>query len=290
MRKPSVGIVPEGLPVISLLALATLACAMLRCGVGAAICFLLCAFAVSFFRNPDRVVNDEKEAAVSPADGRIVAIRPRQEPFSGQTRQCVSIFMNVFNVHVNRAPVGGLVTGIRYHEGKFINASLDKASEGNERCAWEMMDEEGDRWTFVQIAGLIARRIVPWAERGDTLGRGQRFGMIRFGSRVDLYLPEDYTPVCRPGQRVFAAQTVLARKGAPEDFGMTAAQAEEAMAPAEADTPPEDAARAATPEDGDPETTPGGNAAATEEGGTPLEDVLRPTDSGQEAGDAPQKE
>lgn len=286
MRKPSVGIVPEGLPVISLLALATLACAMLRCGVGAAIFFLLCAFAVSFFRNPDRVVNDEKEAAVSPADGRIVAIRPRQEPFSGQTRQCVSIFMSLFNVHVNRAPVGGLVTGIRYHEGKFINATLDKASEGNERCAWEMMDEEGDRWTFVQIAGLIARRIVPWAERGDTLGRGQRFGMIRFGSRVDLYLPEDYTPVCRVGQRVFAAQTVLARKGAPEDFGMAAARPEADITAAGEEA--EAATLAAAPEEGVQEANAGGNAAMTEEAGSHREDP--DAAPGQDAGEARQKE
>jgi len=130
--------------------------------------------------------------------------------------------MNVFNVHVNRCPVGGTVTDVRYHPGKFINASFDKASEHNERCAWRMTDEEGKPWTFVQIAGLVARRIVPHAEQGDVLVRGQRFGMIRFGSRVDLYLPEGYDSAVHIGQTVLAGQSVLARRVEPQTAGSTA--------------------------------------------------------------------
>ena len=217
MRKPSVGIVPEGLPVIALFALATIVCAMLGWKCLAVICFVLCGFGCSFFRNPERVVNADKDVATSPADGKIVAIATRPQPFSGEPCQCISIFMNVFNVHVNRVPVSGVITAIRYHEGKFVNASLDKASEGNERCAWEETAEDGEVWAFVQIAGLVARRIVPWAERGDALKRGERFGLIRFGSRVDLYLPSAYTPTCKLGQKVFAGQSVVARKGSLEE-------------------------------------------------------------------------
>ena len=108
--------------------------------------------------------------------------------------------------------VTGTVTGVRYWPGKFLNAAWDKASTDNERCAWQMKDEKGTVWTFVQIAGLIARRIVPHAEQGDQLKRGQRFGMIRFGSRVDVYLPADYNPAVSIGDQVFAGQTVLAKK------------------------------------------------------------------------------
>jgi phosphatidylserine decarboxylase len=120
--------------------------------------------------------------------------------------------MNVFNVHVNRMPVAGRIARISYFGGKFLNASFDKASTDNERNAVLVEDAEGKTWTMVQIAGLIARRIISWAEEGDSLARGQRFGLIKFGSRVDLYLPSDYESVVRIGEKVFAGQTVLARK------------------------------------------------------------------------------
>jgi len=123
----------------------------------------------------------------------------------------VSIFMNVFSVHVNRSPVAGEVTDVRYHPGAFLNAAWDKASSDNERCAWQVRDQDGRDWTFVQIAGLIARRIVPHAELGDFLGRGQRMGMIRFGSRVDLYLPQGYDVCVSIGEAVFAGQSIVAR-------------------------------------------------------------------------------
>ena len=119
--------------------------------------------------------------------------------------------MNVFSVHVNRAPVAGTVEGIRYFPGAFVNAAFDKASTHNERCAYSMRDADGNPWTMVQIAGLIARRIVCRVDEGDALARGERYGMIRFGSRVDLYLPQGYVVATRIGEQVFAGQSVVAR-------------------------------------------------------------------------------
>ena len=120
--------------------------------------------------------------------------------------------MNVLNVHVNRSPVAGRVAAIAYHPGKYINAAFDKASTDNERCAYSLEDAAGASWTMVQIAGLVARRIVCRVDPGDSLDRGQRFGMIKFGSRVDLYLPEGYAPAVSIGQKVLAGQTVLAAR------------------------------------------------------------------------------
>ena len=120
--------------------------------------------------------------------------------------------MNVFSVHVNRVPVACTVESIRYFPGKFFNASLDKASTDNERCAWQLRDNEGRQWSMVQIAGLVARRIVCRAEEGDNLARGQRYGMIRFGSRVDLYLPQGYVAATQLGEQVYAGQSIVARR------------------------------------------------------------------------------
>ncbi|MBR3881516.1 MAG: phosphatidylserine decarboxylase family protein [Mailhella sp.] len=212
MNKPSIGLAPEGAPIIGLLTVLSLLTAILGWWPVTIVAFVLLWFSVHFFRDPERVVPQEENLGVSPADGKIIRIEPRIDPMDGERKTCVSIFMNVFSVHVNRAPVHGTVTGVRYWPGKFINAAWDKASTDNERCTWQMKDENGDSWTFVQIAGLIARRIVPHAEQGDELKRGQRFGMIRFGSRVDVYLPADYNPAVRIGDQVFAGQTVLAKK------------------------------------------------------------------------------
>jgi len=149
---------------------------------------------------------------VAPADGKVIKVCPAVDPLSGESRTVVCIFMNVFNVHVNRACVEGTVSAMRYWEGKFINASFDKASEDNERLAVQLTDADGATWTMVQIAGLIARRIIPWAEAGDRLVRGQRYGMIKFGSRVDVYLPAGFEPAVAVGDRTAAGQTVLARR------------------------------------------------------------------------------
>lgn len=214
MRKASIGITPEGVPAIGLCALVTLSLAMLGCATGSFVFMLLTWFCCHFFRDPERVTPTAPGLAISPADGKVVRVQTMPDPFTGQPRTAVCIFMNVFSVHVNRAPVAGTVTGIAYHPGKFLNAAWDKASTDNERCAYQMTEEGGATWTFVQIAGLIARRIVCRTDEGDTLARGERFGMIRFGSRVDLYLPDDYSPAVNVGEQVFAGQTIVARRNA----------------------------------------------------------------------------
>lgn len=212
MRKRHAAVCPEGFAAIGVTAFSALLFAILSWPVLSVICWLLFLFSIHFFRDPDRVVPREKGTACSPADGTVISVESREDPFGGEQRQCISIFMSVFNVHVNRAPVSCVVTAIRYFEGLFINASFDKASSGNERCAWLLEDEESNKWTLVQIAGLIARRIVCFAQVGDKLTMGERIGMIRFGSRVDLYLPSAYSPAVRKGQKVYGGQTVIARK------------------------------------------------------------------------------
>lgn len=212
MHKPSVGIAPEGAPFIGLTAFTAFLAALLDWWPAALFFWLLCVFAVYFFRDPERVVAQGHDLAVSPADGTIVRIESRAAPFGGEPLQCISVFMNVFNVHVNRAPVSCTVKAIDYFEGKFFNASLDKASTDNERCAWLLAGDDSQDWQMVQIAGLIARRIVCRAQPGDRLQRGERLGLIRFGSRVDLYLPHGYVPAVGLGAKVTAGQTVIARR------------------------------------------------------------------------------
>jgi len=212
MLKPSVGITPEGAPFIALGVFLTLLCAILDYELATLVLLLATLFTGYFFRDPQRVVPQEPGTAVCPADGRVVRVGPARDPLTGQERTCVSIFMNVFNVHVNRMPVSGRVSRIEYIPGKFLNASLDKASEHNERCILEVADAEGSSWTMVQIAGLVARRIVCRAEPGDELARGQRYGVIRFGSRVDLYLPDGYSAALQVGDRTVAGQSIAARK------------------------------------------------------------------------------
>lgn len=210
MRKPSYGITPEGAPSIGLTALASLVFAMLGLCWPALLFLVLCFFCCNFFRDPERVVPHSHSVAVCPADGKVVKVTNMPDPFTGESRLCVCIFMNVLNVHVNRSPVEGKVADIAYHPGKFLNASFDKASTDNERCAYSLQDSEGRLWTMVQIAGLVARRIVCRVDIGDGLKKGDRFGMIKFGSRVDVYLPEGYKPKVTVGQKVLAGQTVLA--------------------------------------------------------------------------------
>lgn len=212
MRKPSFGITPEGGPAIFLSALAAEAFAFLGWWPPAVLFLLLTAFCCNFFRDPERVVPHAPGLAVSPADGKVVRVADMPDPFTGKPRQCVCIFMNVFNVHVNRSPVAGSVSDIAYHEGKFFNASLDKASHDNERCAYQVREEDGAVWTMVQIAGLVARRIVCRVDVGDVMRRGERFGMIKFGSRVDVYLPDTYEATVRVGQNVLAGQSAIAEK------------------------------------------------------------------------------
>ena len=212
MRKANIGVAPEGLPFLFLLALTTLTFAALRCWPLALLFLVFTWFAGHFFRDPERVVPTEADAAVSPADGRIVRVEPKADPITGEVRPCSSICMDVVNVHVNRMPVAGKIEAIRYFPGAFFNAALDKASTDNERCAYLVRDEEDRPWVMVQVAGLVARRIVCRVEEGDSLARGERYGMIRFGSRVDLYLPPDYSAVVTNGDVVTAGESILARK------------------------------------------------------------------------------
>ena len=215
MRKPSPGIVPEGFPLVGLSAFAALVFTLLAYPAPAVFFLVLTVFCLYFFRDPERISPLEPGLAVSPADGRVTTVTPRPDPFSGTARPCISIFMNVFNVHVNRSPVAAVVRAVAYHPGLFLNASLDKASRDNERCACLLEDSDGASWSVVQIAGIIARRIVCRVEEGDRLLRGERLGLIKFGSRLDVYLPEGWSPAVAPGDRVLAGLSVLARKDAP---------------------------------------------------------------------------
>jgi phosphatidylserine decarboxylase len=167
-----------------------------------------------FFRDPDRVTPDREGLGVSPADGVVSAIEPAVPPaelgLGSEPRTRVSVFMNVFDCHVNRLPVGGTITAVAYRPGKFLNASLDKASEDNERNGLAVELADGRTMAVVQIAGLVARRILCEVQPGDVLATGQRFGMIRFGSRVDVYLPDGVQPLVAEGQGMIAGETVLA--------------------------------------------------------------------------------
>jgi phosphatidylserine decarboxylase len=208
---------PEGLPLIGAAAWLALVLAVL--GWAGPTCILLLAmlFCLQFFRDPDRVVPDEPGVAVAPADGRVVRVDRAIDPADGQEKDRVAIFMHVFNVHVNRAPVDAGVVGQRYSPGRFHAASRDKASRDNERNVLCLTDALGSHWTVVQIAGWIARRILSWVETGDNLQRGQRLGMIQFSSRVDLYLPRSYEIVISRRQKVLAGQTVVARHSEEAD-------------------------------------------------------------------------
>ncbi len=171
-----------------------------------------------FFRDPERVTPARPGLIVSPADGIVSLIEPAVPPaelgLSDRPLTRVSVFMSVFNCHVNRAPVEGVVTKIAYRPGKFLNASLDKASEDNERNGIVIEMADGRLLPVVQIAGLVARRIVCFVREGESVPRGGRFGLIRFGSRLDVYLPEDVTPLVQVGQTMVAGETVIAEVSA----------------------------------------------------------------------------
>ncbi|CUB07542.1 phosphatidylserine decarboxylase [Tepidiphilus thermophilus] len=178
--------------------------------------WLLALFVLQFFRDPPRPIPTEPLAVLSPADGRIVAIEPAHDPWRDCDALKISVFMNVFNVHSNRSPVDGTVLARWYHPGKFLNAALDKASSENERNALHLRSDTGHELSCVQVAGLVARRILCYVEPGDRLTRGQRYGFIRFGSRVDLYLPPDSRPRVVFGEKVKATSTILAEFPAAE--------------------------------------------------------------------------
>lgn len=168
-------------------------------------------FVLQFFRDPARVIPQDPNAVLSPADGRIVVVGKAHDPYANREALKISVFMNVFNVHSNRAPVDGKIEKVDYFPGQFVNADLDKASTENERNALVITAANGATVSCVQVAGLIARRILCYVHAGDVLARGQRYGFIRFGSRVDVYLPLSAQPKVAVGDKVSATETVLAQ-------------------------------------------------------------------------------
>ena len=172
--------------------------------------WLIAVFILQFFRDPPRKIPDLAGAVLCPADGRVVVVGRSQDPYLNREALKISVFMNVFNVHSNRIPVDGKVEAAWYHTGTFLNAALDKASMENERNALHLRTAGGVDVTCVQIAGLIARRILCYVKAGDAVQRGQRYGFIRFGSRVDVYLPPDTVAKVAVGDNVAATETVLA--------------------------------------------------------------------------------
>ena len=175
---------------------------------------LWCAY---FFRDPDRVTPNRPGLLISPADGVVQMIQPAVPPaelgLDSRPRTRISVFMNVFNVHVNRAPIDAEVVASAYRPGKFLNAALDKASDENERQSLHLRTADGHDICTVQIAGLVARRIICWTQQGQRLRAGERFGLIRFGSRVDVYLPAGTAPRVILGQRALAGETIIAEVG-----------------------------------------------------------------------------
>lgn len=172
--------------------------------------WLIAIFIIQFFRDPPRAVPAQANAVLSPADGRVVRVQKTVDPYTQTETLLVSVFMNVFNVHSNRSPVDGTIERVDYQAGTFVNADLDKASTENERNALVIKMPGGQRISVVQVAGLIARRILCYVKAGEALARGQRYGFIRFGSRVDVYLPLSARPKVAVGDKVYATSTILA--------------------------------------------------------------------------------
>ena len=173
--------------------------------------WLAAVFVIQFFRDPGRSPPVGEGLITSPADGRIVVVGKTVDPITGKDSLKISVFMNVFNVHSNRSPIQGKVIETQYFPGAFLNAAVDKASEQNERCAMVIEDPQGRRLTCIQIAGLVARRILCYVKPGDSLLRGARYGFIRFGSRVDVYCPLEAQALVSVGDKVYAHTTALAR-------------------------------------------------------------------------------
>lgn len=212
IRQQLTPIHPEGYPFIGGFAVASLVLFWLWPPLGwlGVIATVWCVY---FFRDPPRVTPVREGIVVAPADGRVCQVAsvvpPRELDLGDRPLPRVSIFMSVFDCHINRSPVAGRIERIVYRAGKFISADLDKASEDNERNAFVIITGAGQRVAVVQIAGLVARRIVCFAREGDSLGAGQRIGMIRFGSRLDVYLPEGARVLTGEGQTAIAGETLL---------------------------------------------------------------------------------
>ncbi|MBU0484172.1 MAG: phosphatidylserine decarboxylase family protein [Proteobacteria bacterium] len=210
MKKPKIPVAKEGYPFIFFGVFSTIVAAILGYEIAALTAFFITAFVLYFFRDPERTAPEDDDALVSPADGKIILIEKIfDDKFVKEHVYKVSIFMNVFNVHVNRVPFPGRVSNIIYSPGSFYSANSERGALKNEFCAVTITTESDKKMAFVQVAGLIARRIVCWAEKGDEFAKGERFGLIRFGSRVDLYLPLQVQLEVIQGQKVRAGETIL---------------------------------------------------------------------------------
>lgn len=213
MKSVLVPINPAGWPFIAIFAAVALVLAFIAEPLGW-IGVVLTLWCVYFFRDPDRITPVREGLVIAPADGRVSlideAVPPAELEMGDEALPRVCIFMNVFNVHVNRAPMDGTITKLAYRPGQFLNADLDKASELNERQSLLMKSTDGHDIAFVQIAGLVARRIVCQVNEGTALKAGERFGLIRFGSRVDVYLPKGTAPMVAVGQLTTAGESVIA--------------------------------------------------------------------------------
>ena len=200
----------EGWPIIGASLVIALLVQFLAGGFWAFVVWVLFLFVLQFFRDPCREQTTDEKAVVSPVDGRVIRIEETVCPYTGEEARVISVFMNVFNVHSQKAPVAGKIEKIEYWPGKFLNASLDKASELNERNAVTVTTESGARVCFVQIAGLVARRILCYKQIGEAISRGERYGFIRFGSRVDVYIPLNWDISVTIGQKVTGVATQIA--------------------------------------------------------------------------------
>ena len=210
MKVAQIPVAREGYPFIAFIAFATIIFAIIGYDIISLITLFLTGFVVYFFRDPERISPNDEDVVVAPADGKIILIEKIfDDRFVNDHVYKVSIFMSVFDVHVNRIPFAGKIEKIQYAPGSFYAANTDQGGLANEHCGVILTTEKDFRYAVVQIAGLIARRIVCWVEKGDTIERGKRFGMIRFGSRVDLYLPQNMQIEVSTGQRVKAGETVL---------------------------------------------------------------------------------
>jgi len=211
MHYPHPIIAREGWPFIAIaVAMAVLVHAMAG-ATWAIFPWLIVLFMVQFFRDPPRIIPEDATAVLSAADGRVVSVERVRDPYLERDALKISVFMNVFNAHSNRSPIDGAVQNTWYHAGSFMHAQLAKASQDNERSALWIKTPAGRDVTCVQVAGFVARRILCYAKTGQTLARGERFGFIRFGSRVDIYLPTDAIMRVSVGDKVYATESILAQ-------------------------------------------------------------------------------
>jgi len=209
MRNENTPIAVEGYPFIVLAGFVTMVFALLSWKILAVIAFFLTLFITYFFRNPERTLPEDENAVVAPADGVIIYLGPSSEEHVMAEMTKISIFMSVFNVHVNRAPITGRIVETFYNRGKFLDVRDERATFENERSGLVMEDARGTRIVVVQVAGLIARRIICYLQKGDQAIRGKRYGLIRFGSRLDVYLPGQVDLKVKLGEKTVAGETIL---------------------------------------------------------------------------------